>query len=61
MTLTNKNKFDKAQSVAINFINYRLRSEQELRIRLSKDFDELTVKKTISKKSYCESKKCRAF
>jgi regulatory protein len=49
MTLTNKNKFDKAQSVAINFINYRLRSEQELRIRLSKDFDELTVNKTISK------------
>ena len=33
----------------MKFINYRLRSDQELKIRLSKNFDELTVKETILK------------
>jgi regulatory protein len=45
----NKETLDKAQSVAIKFTNYRLRSEQELKIRLLKNFDEAIVKKTISK------------
>tara|TARA_B100002051_G_scaffold270007_1_gene302207 strand:+ start:203 stop:682 length:480 start_codon:yes stop_codon:yes gene_type:complete len=49
MNLKDKNTLDKAQSVAIKFINYRLRSEQELRVRLLKDFDEPVIKSTISK------------
>ena len=49
IVLTNNNNLTTAQSVAIKFINYRLRSEQELKIRLLKNFDELTVKETILK------------
>ena len=47
--MTNNSSLTTAQSVAIKFISYRLRSEQELKIRLSKDFDEPTVKETILK------------
>ena len=47
--MTNNSSLTTAQSVAIKFISYSLRSEQELKIRLSKDFDEPTVKETILK------------
>ena len=49
MNLKVKSDFDKAQSVAINFINYRLRSEQELRSRLIKNFDAQIVDSVIEK------------